>query len=53
MSLSNSITKLLNFKEDNLIFDENFFESRTIKKNVSLLKDIYLTIMNFVLNVVV
>ena len=23
MSLSNSITKLLNFKEDNLIFDEN------------------------------
>lgn len=31
MSLSNSITKLLNFKEDNLIFDENFFESRTIK----------------------
>ena len=53
MSLSNSITKLLNFKEDNLIFDENLFESRTIKKNVSLLKDIYLTIMNFVLNVVV
>ena len=31
MSLSNSITKLLNFKEDNLIFDENFFEIRTIK----------------------
>ena len=32
MSLSNSITKLLNFKENNLIFDKNFFESRTIKK---------------------
>ena len=31
MSLSNSITKLLNFKENNLIFNENFFESRTIK----------------------
>ncbi len=31
MSLSNSITKLLNFKEDNLIFDENFFESKIIK----------------------
>ena len=43
MSLSNSITKLLNFKENNLIFNENFFESRTIKnKNVPLLKDIYL-----------
>ena len=31
MSLSNSITKLLNFKENNLIFNENFFESKTIK----------------------
>ena len=31
MSLSNSITKLLNFKEDNLIFNENFFENRIIK----------------------
>ena len=43
MSLSNSITKLLNFKENNLIFNENF----------SLLKGIYLIIMNVVLNVVV
>ena len=39
MSLSNSITKLLNFKENNLIFDENFFESRTIKnKKCSVIK---------------
>ena len=38
MSLSNSITKLLNFKEDNLIFDENFFESRTIKKKCFIIK---------------
>ena len=39
MSLSNSITKLLNFKENNLIFNENFFESRTIKnKKCSVIK---------------
>ena len=39
MSLSNSITNLLNFKEDNLIFDENFFESRIIKnKKCSIIK---------------
>lgn len=38
MSLSNSITKLLNFKEDNLIFDKNFFESRTIKKKCFIIK---------------
>lgn len=39
MSLSNSITKLLNFKDNNLIFDENFFESRTIKnKKCSIIK---------------
>lgn len=31
MSLSNSITNLLNFKEDNLIFNKNFFESKIIK----------------------
>lgn len=30
MSLSNCITNLLNFKEKNLIFNENFFESRII-----------------------
>ena len=30
MSLSNCITNLLNFKEENLIFNENFFESRII-----------------------
>lgn len=30
MSLSNCITNLLNFKEKNLIFDENYFESRII-----------------------
>ena len=60
MSLSNSITKLLNFKENNLIFNENFFECRFLLKaepskikNFSLLKDIYLIIMNIVLNVVV
>lgn len=39
MSLSNSITNLLNFKEDNLIFNENFFESRFIKnKKCSIIK---------------
>ena len=39
MSLSNSITKLLNFKEDNLIFNENFFESRVINnKRCSIIK---------------
>ena len=39
MSLSNSITNLLNFKEDNLIFDENFFESRIIKnRKCSIIK---------------
>lgn len=31
MSITNSITKLLNFKEDNLIFNEDFFEERQIK----------------------
>ena len=31
MSLSNSITKLLNMEDNNLIFNENFFEERTIK----------------------
>ena len=30
MSLSNCITNLPNFKEENLIFNENFFESRII-----------------------
>lgn len=30
MSLSNSITKLLNMEDNNLIFNENFFEERTI-----------------------
>ena len=39
MSLSNSITNLLNFKEDNLIFNENFFESRIINnKKCSIIK---------------
>ena len=39
MSLSNSITNLLNFKEDNLIFNENFFENRIIKnKKCSIIK---------------
>ena len=39
MSLSNSITNLLNFKEDNLIFNEDFFESRIIKnKKCSIIK---------------
>ena len=39
MSLSNSITNLLNFKEDNLIFDENFFENRIVKnKKCSIIK---------------
>ena len=39
MSLSNSITKMLNFKEKNLIFNENFFESRIIKnKRCSIFK---------------
>lgn len=31
MSFSNSITKLLNMEDNNLIFNENFFEERTIK----------------------
>lgn len=31
MSISNSITNLLNFKEENLIFNENFLERRNIK----------------------
>ena len=31
MSLSNSITKLLNMKDDNLNFNENFLEERKIK----------------------
>lgn len=31
MSLSNSITKLLNMEDPNLKFNENFFEERTIK----------------------
>ncbi len=30
MSLSNFITKLLNMEDNNLIFNENFFEERTI-----------------------
>ena len=39
MSLSNSITNLLNFKEDNLIFNEDFFESRIINnKKCSIIK---------------
>ena len=39
MSLSNSITNLLNFKEENLIFDENFFESRNINdKKCTIIK---------------
>ena len=39
MSLSNSITNLLNFKEDNLIFNENFFGNRIIKnKKCSIIK---------------
>ena len=54
MSLSNSITKLLNFKENNLIFHENFLKVEQSKiKNVPLLKDIYLIIINIVQNVVV
>ena len=54
MSLSNSITKLLNFKENNLIFNENFLKVEQSKiKNVPLLKDIYLIIMNIVQIVVV
>ena len=32
MSLSNSITKLLNMEEKNLIFTENFLEQRTINE---------------------
>ena len=35
MSISNSITKLLNFKEEKLIFDENFFEDRIINERKS------------------
>ena len=35
MSLSNSITKLLNMEDNNLIFNENFFEERTIKNKRS------------------
>ena len=31
MSISNFITNLLNFKENNLIFNENFLERRNIK----------------------
>ena len=31
MSLSNSITKLLNMEDPNLIFSENFIEERKIK----------------------
>ena len=31
MSLSNSITKLLNMEDTNLIFTENFNEERKIK----------------------
>ena len=39
MSLSNFITNLLNFKEDNLIYNENFFENRIIKnKKCSIIK---------------
>ena len=31
MSLSNSITKLLNMEDNNLIFNENFLDERKIK----------------------
>ena len=31
MSLSNSITKLLNMEDNNLIFNENFLEESCVK----------------------
>lgn len=42
ISISNSITKLLNFKEENLIFDENFFEERIIKEKRCFIIKCYL-----------
>ena len=37
MSINNSILKLLNMKDSNLIFDENFCEERNIKNKRSLI----------------
>lgn len=42
MSITNSITKLLNFKEKNLIFDENFLEEQTINNKRCLIIKGYL-----------
>ena len=42
MSITNSITKLLNMEDDNLNFDENFLEERNIKGKRSLIIKGYL-----------
>ena len=42
MSINNSILKLLNMKDSNLIFDENFCEEKNIKNKRSLIIKGYL-----------
>ena len=37
MSINNSILKLLNMKDSNLFFDENFCQERNIKNKRSLI----------------
>ena len=37
MSINNSILKILNLKEENVIFKENFVEERKIKEKRSLI----------------